>query len=116
MLQKPRALRRQVIWKAHMCNVMTGIKYKAVLQKVRKRRSLGGSLPGALEAFLALRGIRTLPIRMRQHESNAHAIAHRLQAHNAVLEVRYPGKQRDYSIEDQNTGSYTDHLSVLHGD
>ena len=50
-----------------------------------------GALPGALEAFLALRGIRTLPVRMQQHQQNAGIIAQRLEQHPAVEKVLYPG-------------------------
>jgi cystathionine gamma-synthase len=43
------------------------------------------------DSFLTLRGVRTLFARMRVHEENAHAVAHALQAHPAVLSVHYPG-------------------------
>ncbi len=53
-----------------------------------------GAVPGSLESFLALRGIRTLPVRMQQHQANAKVIAGRLEAHPAVEKVLYPGKHR----------------------
>jgi len=43
------------------------------------------------DAFLTLRGIRTLYARMRQHEENAMALAATLQGHPAVAQVHYPG-------------------------
>ena len=50
----------------------------------------GGNL-GPQEAWLALRGIRTLPLRMRQHCENAMAVARWLEEHPAVGRVNYPG-------------------------
>lgn len=50
---------------------------------------LGGIL-GPQEAWLLLRGLRTLPARMRQHESDALAIAHALRRHPAVRDVLHP--------------------------
>ncbi|MFB9068725.1 cystathionine gamma-synthase [Pseudofulvimonas gallinarii] len=43
------------------------------------------------DSLLTLRGLRTLPIRLRQHEDNACSIAERLQHHHAVSAVHYPG-------------------------
>lgn len=56
-----------------------------------RRRSVAGATPGALECFLALRGARTLALRLRQAEASAGVLARRLVAHPAVLRVRYPG-------------------------
>jgi cystathionine gamma-synthase len=44
-----------------------------------------------LECFLALRGARTLPLRLRHAESSARELAQRLGRHAAVTGVRYPG-------------------------
>ncbi|MEK1928856.1 MAG: PLP-dependent transferase [Pararhizobium sp.] len=51
---------------------------------------LGGKL-SPFDAWLLIRGMRTLPIRMKAHEQSALAIAKRLQAHEAVETVCYPG-------------------------
>ena len=61
------------------------------LEAVTERRLLGGALPGALEAFLALRGLRTLPVRLERAQQTAIELAERLQAHRSVTLVRYPG-------------------------
>ena len=50
-----------------------------------------GATPGALECFLALRGLRTLPVRLRQAVASAVSLVARLEAHPAVQRVRYPG-------------------------
>lgn len=51
-----------------------------------------GSVPGVLEAFLALRGLRTLPVRVERMQSTAGVLADRLAEHPAVTRVRYPGR------------------------
>jgi cystathionine gamma-synthase len=48
-------------------------------------------VPGQLETWLALRGLRTLPLRVQASVATATALAERLAAHPGVLEVRYPG-------------------------
>ena len=62
-----------------------------VAERLRTTRGLTGATPGALEAFLALRGVRTLPLRLRQASATAAALAERLGSHQAVVRVRYPG-------------------------
>jgi cystathionine gamma-synthase len=54
-------------------------------------RTFQGATPGALEAFLALRGLRTLPVRLAAAERNAEVLVARLRAHPAVVAVTYPG-------------------------
>jgi cystathionine gamma-synthase len=58
---------------------------------LKGRRDLIGAIPGTLEAWLALRGLRTLHLRVERAESNARDLVGRLAAHAAVEEVRYPG-------------------------
>lgn len=62
---------------------------------LRHRRALAGATPGGLETFLALRGIRTLAIRLERGEYNAGILARRLAEHPAVTRVRYPGLPGD---------------------
>ena len=50
-----------------------------------------GSVAGPFDSFLALRGVKTLALRMERHCSNAMAVAQRLEAHPAVKQVIYPG-------------------------
>src|SRR6188472_2717422 len=58
---------------------------------LKGRRDLVGAIPGTLEAWLALRGLRTLHLRLERAESNARALVEHLREHAAVSEVRYPG-------------------------
>ncbi|CAN5195629.1 PLP-dependent transferase [soil metagenome] len=58
---------------------------------LRKRRELVGAVPGTFEVWLALRGLRTLHVRLERAQSNAKELVRRLGTHAAVGEVRYPG-------------------------
>jgi cystathionine beta-lyase/cystathionine gamma-synthase len=53
-----------------------------------------GAVPGPLDCWLVLRGVKTLAVRMRQHCLNAHAIAGLLERHPRVEQVLYPGLPR----------------------
>ncbi|MDB5361758.1 MAG: hypothetical protein JWO51_3055 [Rhodospirillales bacterium] len=50
-----------------------------------------GAIAGPFDSFLALRGLKTLPLRMRQHCASATELAHWLEAHPKVERVIYPG-------------------------
>jgi cystathionine gamma-synthase len=67
----------------------------ALLQQLRDRRGLTGAVPGALECYLALRGLRTLGVRMDRAQTNALELARRLSALPGVDRVRFPGLPDD---------------------
>jgi len=67
----------------------------ALVSRLITRRKLAGALPGALEAFLALRGLRTMPVRLARSQESAGVLAQRLRSHPAVSRVRYPGLPDD---------------------
>jgi Cystathionine beta-lyases/cystathionine gamma-synthases len=50
-----------------------------------------GAVPGPVDCFLVLRGLKTLSLRLKQHERNATAVAQFLTEHPAVEKVYYPG-------------------------
>ena len=58
-------------------------------------RHLYGATPGALETYLTLRGIRTLPLRIQRAQENALELATRLAAHPEIERVRYCGLPDD---------------------
>ncbi|MCR1782531.1 PLP-dependent aspartate aminotransferase family protein [Nocardioides carbamazepini] len=58
---------------------------------LKGRRDLAGAVPGPFETWLALRGLRTLHVRLERAAANAVELARRLADHPAVAEVRYPG-------------------------
>jgi cystathionine gamma-synthase len=64
---------------------------EALLSELRTRRSLHGAIPGPMETFLALRGLRTLPVRLDRAQSTAADLAERLVIRPGVTSVRYPG-------------------------
>lgn len=70
-------------------------KAEAHAQAVAAFRHDHGSIPGALEAFLALRGLRTLAVRLDRGEASAAEIARRLVSHPLVSAVHYPGLPGD---------------------
>jgi len=67
--------------------VVAGAPYDAALESVRK---LVGGILGPFEAWLAMRGLKTLPLRMGRQCENAHALATRLADHPRVAKVNYP--------------------------
>jgi cystathionine gamma-synthase len=75
-----------------------------------KRRTLG-ALPGTLEAWLALRGLRTLPLRIERATSNARELARRLDEHPLVERVRYPGFGAIIAIEVRGGADAADQVS-----
>ena len=64
---------------------------EVLFENLYKSRVLDGATPGAFEVFLALRGLRTLPLRLREAQKNAMLLAERLEKHPKIAKVRYPG-------------------------
>jgi cystathionine gamma-synthase len=64
-------------------------------EALRRHRTFYGAIPGPMEAYLALRGIRTLGVRVERAQASARTLAERLAGHPAVTRVRYPGLPDD---------------------
>ncbi len=64
---------------------------QALWHALRMSRELTGATPGTLEAFLAVRGARTLALRLQRAQQTALMLAERLELHPLVARVRYPG-------------------------
>jgi len=62
-----------------------------LLAGLRAWRSSGGGIPGPFEAWLALRGLKTLPLRIARQSDSALAVARYLAGHRRVRAVHYPG-------------------------
>ncbi|MBA2558986.1 MAG: PLP-dependent transferase [Propionibacteriales bacterium] len=62
-----------------------------IWRAVDERRRTLGAIPGTLEAWLALRGVRTLHLRVARATANAQELVRRLGRHRSVERVRYPG-------------------------
>ena len=88
--------------------------------RLHTQRTLEGGIPGPFESWLALRGLRTLAVRLERAVASAAVLALRLQEHPAVARVRYPGLPGDPGHERaaaQLTGGFGAVLSVvLHDD
>jgi len=106
LLQRPLALGADVVvhsvtkWLAGHSDLLMGAVVTATgdperLEAVRSRRSLFGGIPGSVEAWLALRGLRTLPARLLRAQHTAGVLAERLTTHPRVTRVRYPGLLSD---------------------
>src|SRR5438309_3158657 len=79
------------------CDVAGGIvvakKDSEFFQRIRAIQYSGGAVPSPFDCWLVLRGMRTLPWRMRAHSENALKIAEFLAQHRNVARVHYPGLQ-----------------------
>jgi len=76
------------------CDVVMGViatKNKEWEEKITFLQNAAGCVPSAFDCYLALRGMKTLALRMRQHNANAMEIATFLQSHPKVEKVLYPG-------------------------
>ncbi len=83
----------------------------ALLDRVRFIRKCTGGIQAAFQAWLTTRGVKTLPLRLKQHSANALALAKALRANPFVAAVNYPG------LEDhpQHALAKRQHLGGLHG-
>jgi len=67
------------------------VRKRALYEQLKFYQNAVGAVPGPLDCFLVLRGVKTLALRMRQHCENARRIAEYLAQHPEVKQVRYPG-------------------------
>jgi cystathionine gamma-synthase len=65
-----------------------------LFERARKSQRYGGAVPSPFDCWLSLRGIETLPCRVRVHSENAMALARFLERHPKVEAVHYPGLPR----------------------
>jgi cystathionine gamma-synthase len=77
-----------------------------------RRRRIIGALPGTLEAWLTLRGIRTLHLRVERATANAQELVRRLSGHRSVERVRYPGFGGIVAIEVAGGAAAADRVSA----
>jgi len=63
----------------------------AIAETIAFHQNAVGGVPGPFDAFLTSRGAKTLAVRMREHERNAHAVAAFLEERDDVARVFYPG-------------------------
>jgi cystathionine gamma-synthase/cystathionine gamma-lyase len=72
----------------------------ALYNELKFHQNAAGAVPGPWDCWLTLRGLKTLAVRMREHEKNARRLAEFLSQHEKVVRVYYPGLEgtRDYEI------------------
>ena len=76
----------------------------AVARQLRFLQNAMGGVPGPLDCFLVLRGIRTLHVRIERHSTNGLAVARFLASRPDVADVRYPGLRDDISARQMRGG------------
>ena len=79
-------------------------------RRLLDRRHGTGATPGVLEAYLALRGLRTLPTRFERAQSTARELASRLGQHPGVDRVRDPGFGSRIAFETAGSGDDAEHV------
>lgn len=86
----------------------TVVKEQTLADKLRLIYKTTGACLGALDAWLVIRGIKTLPLRMEQHQKNATAIAAWLQKQPRVQYVLYPGlaEHPGYAVNKAQTSGF----------
>lgn len=91
----------------------------ALLEKLKFVRNATGCPQSPFDAWLTLRGLKTLPLRMKEHSANARCVAEWLETHPRVSWIRYPGlasfPQRDLAQRQQRAGGGMIAFEV-HGD
>jgi len=85
------------------CDVAGGIMIAKIdnefSRRVRSIQYCGGAVPSPFDCWLVLRGMRTLPWRMRAHSENAMKVANFLAQHRQVQRVHYPGLNSHPGLE-----------------
>ena len=64
---------------------------KELAERVAFLQNACGAVAGPFDSFLVLRGLKTLPLRMKQHCDSANTLAHRLAKHPSIEKIIYPG-------------------------
>ena len=81
-------------------------------------QNAAGAVPGPMDCWLALRGIKTLPLRMRQHDANGRRIAEWLATRKDVPKVYYPGlpSHPQHELACRQMGGFGGMISIELGD
>lgn len=92
-------------------DLLTGVatvRSESLRHALRAVRELQGATPGALETFLAIRGARTMALRLARMQATAMTLAQRLSTHSAVAVTRYPGlpAHRGHEIARRQMGGF----------
>ncbi len=86
---------------------------EAIYNELKFYQNSAGAVPGPMDCWLTLRGLKTLAVRMREHEKNAQYLAEFLSKHKRVEKVYYPGLKgtKDYKIASEQMSGFGGMLS-----
>ena len=98
-----------------MCGLVVAKEDNELFQRIRKMQKVGGGVPSPFTCWLTLRGIQTLPCRMRVHSENAMTVATFLSHHPKVEAVFYPGLKENpgQRIASEQMSAYGGMLAIL---
>jgi len=87
-------------------------------EQLRFLQNAVGAVPGPMDCWLALRGTKTLAIRMERHERNARVLAEHLSKHAAVSRVLYPGlpSHPQHELARRQASGFGGMISFIPGD
>ena len=87
-------------------------------ESLRFLQNAAGAVPGPMDCWLALRGLKTLAVRMRRHEENARELAAFLATHSGVSAVHYPGLDRhpQHDLARRQASGFGGMISFVPGD
>ena len=86
--------------------------------QLRFLQNAAGAVPGPMDCFLALRGTKTLAVRMQRHDENARELANMLADHPRVSKVFYPGlpSHPQHALAKRQASGFGGMISIVPGD
>jgi cystathionine gamma-lyase len=86
--------------------------------QLRFLQNAAGAVPGPMDCFLALRGTKTLAVRMQRHDENARELAAVLEHHPRVSKVFYPGlpSHPQHALAKRQASGFGGMISIVPGD
>ncbi|HSA30731.1 MAG TPA: cystathionine gamma-synthase [Candidatus Omnitrophota bacterium] len=86
---------------------------EAMYQRIKYYQNAAGGVPGPWDSWLVLRGLKTLAVRMRQHQENALYLARYLAQHPKVERIYYPGlpSSKNYAVAKKQMEGFSGMLS-----
>jgi cystathionine beta-lyase/cystathionine gamma-synthase len=91
---------------------------KAIAEQLGFLQNAAGGVPGPMDCWLALRGTKTLAVRMQRHEENARVLAEFLSRHKRVTKVFYPGLEShpQHALAKRQASGFGGMISFIPGD
>jgi cystathionine gamma-lyase len=93
---------------------LVAVRDEGLHEQLRFLQKSSGAVPGPMDCFLTLRGIKTLHVRMERHNANGLAVARFLESHPRVDRVLYPGLEshEQHELAGRQMGGFTGMVSV----